>query len=295
MLSQHPAICHRVPAFAVNLFARWAEGIGGPEQLEEFLDDLYGRTRFAGSPVSRDTLRAHLRPLLALTFRELAAEVAATHSAHHGKPDFVYWCAKTPALVTVLHDDKARFDQALGDYRVVSILRDGRAVLSSVLRAHATMGRSFRTDVFYLASQWCRSATLGARFSQPGQHFQVRYEALTTRPAETLEAVCRFLGLPYEPGMLEYWRLGSTSPIHRLLASPPRADRVEAWHVEADPGFLRIFDRLARSELTRAGYPPLPAALRRGVTRRLWETIAYQLHTRVRPRLRRAFARFARA
>lgn len=291
ILAQHPAIGHRVPPFTSNLFSHWPDGVRHPGELERFLDDLYGRTRFAVSPVHREVLRARLGPLLPLTFRDLAAEVMTAHSAHHGKPDFVYWVDKTPLFVTLLHENKARFDRVLGDYRMVSILRDGRAVLSSVLRAQATLGHGFRTDVFYLAAQWRRSATLGALFSRPGQHLQVRYEELITRPAATIETVCRFLDLPYESRMLDYWRSDTASPIHRLLSSPPRADRIEAWHTEADPRLLRVFDLLARPELARAHYAPLPPSLRRGLTGALGEAIAYWLDTRVRARVRRRLDR----
>lgn len=291
MLSEHSAICRLVPPFVANLFSSWPEGVADPEQLESFLDDLYGRTRFGHSPVPRDALRARLRPLLPLAFRDLAAEVVATHSTHQGKADFVYWGDKTPWLVRVLHARKAQFDRVLGDYRLVTIVRDGRAVLSSVLRAQATSGRNFRTDVFYLAAQWRKAATLETLFSEQGQHFQVRYEQLITRPVETLQVVCRFLDLPYEPGMLEYQRRGPTSSIHRLLSAPPRPDRMEAWHAEGDGRRLRVFDLLARSELRRAGYPPLPPAIRRGWAVALWETTAYWLDTRVRARLRKALER----
>ena len=291
MLSEHSRICRAVPPFVANLFSRWPEGVAGPEELEPFLDELYGRTRFSHSPVPRDALRTRLGPLLPLTFRDLAAEVVAAHSAHEGKPDFVYWGDKTPWLVTVLHTNKAQFDRVLGDYQLITIVRDGRAVMSSAIRAQAAFGRGFRTDVVYLAAQWRRAATLGALFADEGRHLQVRYEQLIKRPAETLQAVCRFLDLPYEPGMLEYRRLGITSTIHRLVSEPPRPDRTEAWHTEGDARLLRVFDLLARSELRRAGYPRLPRALGRGFATVLWETASYWLETRVRDRLRRAVAR----
>ena len=291
MLSGHSGISHDSPPFVTNLVGAWADGVDGPERLERFLDDLYGRTRFQLSAVPRDALGDRLRPRLPLPFRDLAAEVVTAHSTAAGKPDFVYWTDRTPAFVATLHGDKARFDRILGAYRLVAIVRDGRAVLSSSLRAQATRGGGFVTDVFDLAAHWRRAATLGALFSDRGLYHQVRYEELVTRPAETLQEVCRFLELPYEPGMLDYQDLALTSPIHRLLGAPPRPDRVEAWQGEADGRLLRIFDQLAGTELRRSGYPPLPPALRRSSPVAGWESLSYWLETRVHHRLRRVLDR----
>lgn len=52
----------------------------------------------------------------------------------------------------------------------------------------------------------------------------VRYEKLVTRPEQTLQAVCDFLGENFEPQMLEFYRSTPQhfrrNPHHRKLASP---------------------------------------------------------------------------
>jgi Sulfotransferase family len=292
MVSGHSGISHNSPPFVTNLFDAWSEGADGPERLERFLDDLYGRTRFQSSPLSRDALRDRLRPQLPLSFRDLTAETVAAHSATAGKPDFVYWTDRTPAFVSTLHDNKARFDRILGDYRLVAILRDGRAVLSSALRAQATLGHGFHTDMFDLATHWrARPPRSGPYSPERGATTRCGTRSSSRAPAETLREVCRFLDLPYEPGMLDYPTLKFSSPIHRLLAGPPRPDPIEAWQAEADPRLLRIFDRLARTELHRSGHPPLPPALQRRSPAVLWESLSYWLKTRLHARLRRVLGR----
>jgi hypothetical protein len=42
-------------------------------------------------------------------------------------------------------------------------------------------------------------------FPFPSNKTHVRYEELTTDPAGTVRRLCDFLGLPFEPAMLEYW------------------------------------------------------------------------------------------
>jgi hypothetical protein len=287
MLARHPGICRMTPPFVANLLWGWPDGVSTAEDLDRFLDDLYGRTRFKDSPLSRHGLRERLRPHLPLSFRDLAAEVVAAHSATVGKPDFVYWTDRTPWYVSILHRDKVTFDRILGDYRLVTIIRDGRAVLSSVLRAQTIRGLGFRTDLFHLAAQWRKAATLGSLFSDPGHYYQIRYEELVTRPVETLQGVCRFLDLPYDPGMLDYQDRHLAAPIHRLLAAAPSPERADAWQAEADGALLRIFDRLAREELRRSGYAPLPHWLQRRASAVVWESLSYRLGRLAQHRLRR--------
>jgi hypothetical protein len=45
-----------------------------------------------------------------------------------------------------------------------------------------------------------------ARSALPG--FTVRYEELTAEPERVVRELCEFLGLPFEPGMLEYGAFG---------------------------------------------------------------------------------------
>lgn len=280
MMAAHSRVSGSAPSFVPNLFHAWADGVARPDQLDRFLDSLYGRTRFKGAPVRRETLRDRLAPRLPLSFRELATVVATACADDPSPAAWAYWIDRTPLFVTTLSRHPRRFDQVMGDYRLLVIVRDGRAVLSSVLQAHAVLHTSFYTDVFYLAAQWRRAAALAARHAASGRCLEVRYEALVARPAATLQRVCRFLELSYEPAMLDYHRTSSGSPIHQLLSEGPRPDRVDAWRTEVDPGVLRVFDLLAGSALRRAGYPPLPAELRHGRLTALGATAGYWLKTR---------------
>jgi hypothetical protein len=285
MLSGHPAVCRHLPPFVVNLFRRWPDGVADPAALDVFLEDLYTRTRFGRSPVSRDELRARVAPRLPLSFRELAFHVTAAHSERLGKSGFTYWGEGTPHLVPVLHAHRAALDRALGAYRVIAIVRDGRAVLASVLRAQAVMGQGFATDVIALAARWRQAVTLGRLFPDPARYHELRYEDLVTQPEATLRGVCQFLGVPWEPAMLAYPELGVRTPIHALLAAPPSPARATAWSREGPPVLLRIFDWLARDELRRLGYPALPAGLGRPALLVRGELLRYWMATRVGRRL----------
>ncbi|MGH8932058.1 MAG: sulfotransferase [Egibacteraceae bacterium] len=85
--------------------------------------------------------------------------------------------------------------------RLIVLTRDGRAVVSSRLRKrpevsayeHATAWMSRMRDVEELASSW------------PGSVQRVRYEELASRPEPTLRALMDFLGIAFDPAMLDPW------------------------------------------------------------------------------------------
>jgi len=110
-----------------------------------------------------------------------------------------------------------------------------------------------------------------ARFlrEQPVPLLHVRYEQLVREPEAELRRVCAYLGLAFEPGMVEYGSEKPTRPAAAGLGDPitvgketrPTTKSVAKWAVEmADaPGQLEqaraILERLADDDLETWGYP----------------------------------------
>jgi Sulfotransferase family len=110
-----------------------------------------------------------------------------------------------------------------------------------------------------------------ARFlrERPVPLLHVRYEQLVRDPDAELRRVCEFLGLPFEPGMVEYGReapapraaAGLGDPITVAKEQRPTTKSVAKWAAEmADaPGQLEqaraIVDRLLDEDLETWGYP----------------------------------------
>jgi hypothetical protein len=86
--------------------------------------------------------------------------------------------------------------------------RDGRAVVGSGVRKYPET--SAREHALTWAGQIQATEALAARF--PGTVTRVRYEALATRPKETIETLTAALGIDFVPAMLEPW----TSEQHPL-------------------------------------------------------------------------------
>jgi hypothetical protein len=109
--------------------------------------------------------------------------------------------------------------------RLIVLTRDGRAVVNSRLRKKTQFSAREHTaawvkqmrDIEELASGW------------PGPVHRLRYEELTSRPAPTLRALADFLGVAFDPAMLNPWDSdqhplgGNAGPLLLLLRERARS------------------------------------------------------------------------
>jgi hypothetical protein len=136
--------------------------------------------------------------------------------------------------------------QGMVPLRLIVLTRDGRAVVNSDLRKqpgtsahdHASTWVERMRDVEELASCW------------PGAVHRVRYEELASRPEFTLRALTDFLGVAFDPAMLDPWASdqhpigGNPGPLPLLLPSRERANSVGRG----------VLDTLNFGEKTSDGY-----------------------------------------
>jgi hypothetical protein len=126
-----------------------------------------------------------------------------------------------------------RLPQAWPKARFIFLLRHPAAIADSLYRAtkNPVMDKSIARVLEYA------TALEAARQNLPG--LTVKYEDFVADPAAVTAEMCSFLGVPWEPGMLDYGsvdhgryvnRLGDWSPkirsgeIHRDVAVPADAD-----------------------------------------------------------------------
>ena len=119
-----------------------------------------------------------------------------------GKPRLV---VKTPSNVLVWE----RIAACWPDARFVFMLRHPAAAVASL---HSSFDPAWRPEE---AGHMEESVARGLRYmtvleqarsALPG--FTVRYEELTASPGRVVGGLCGFLGVPFQPGMLEYGRFG---------------------------------------------------------------------------------------
>jgi hypothetical protein len=131
------------------------------------------------------------------------------------------------------------------DARFIHILRDPRDVALSCIQ----MG--WAGNVWYAVDRWIEAEEswdrLRARVNQE-RVLEIRYEQLVAEPEDTLVRICAFVGVPYEPGMLEY---ASTSTY-----SKPDPALLYQWKRKASPEQLSLLEFKLGPLLGERGYSP---------------------------------------
>lgn len=152
---------------------------------------------------------------------------------------------------------------------------DGRDVAQSLIDA------PFGPSTIAAAARIWRKHVIGGRRagrSLPGDRYlEVAYEDLVVDPEHILRRVCAFLGLPFDPHMLEYVRradavlAGTIHPkAHANVRRPPTVG-LRDWRVSMEPRAVGVFDTVAADVLVSFGYEPVhhvPTFLHRLETRR---------------------------
>jgi hypothetical protein len=93
-----------------------------------------------------------------------------------------------------------------------------------------------------------------------GRVLEIRYEDLVTKPAETVRAVCDFLGLGYSDEMLAIERTDRSKVVADQSAwftsvwSGITTAAVGKWRTELTPRQIEAFETVAGNELRALGY-----------------------------------------
>jgi hypothetical protein len=212
-------------------FARCARGGLTATKVLELLDD------FEAADLTFETEEGRFR----FMERCCLAKVQAT-----GKAIWGLKCAGR--YETYLHFwPKARF---------VNMLRDGRDVLASQL----TTG-SFNKTPEDVAKGWISTHTRFRDMVESGdmRGFELRYESLVTDPETEVRRLCKFLGVPFAPAMLQYYKHDLT--IYKAdhlskdrVSQPIDNSRVGRWKKDVSLEALDRFMAVADEALKTFGY-----------------------------------------
>jgi hypothetical protein len=147
--------------------------------------------------------------------------------------------------------------------RVVHMVRDPRDRYASVRRRH---GRDV-ARVGAATGRWLSSTRAGQRNRDwyPTRYMLVRYEDLVGDPAGTMQRVCAFLGIEYDPRMLtmdgapeHQAKGGNNSSFGDLGPATISTRAVGRFREVLSPSELSFIQLLARTELRATGYELAP-------------------------------------
>ena len=156
-----------------------------------------------------------------------------------------------PLVGATVHYEFDRLLRIWPDARFIHLVRDGRDVARSVIE----MGWAGNTHA--AVDRWIMAETLWSSLSRelpPDRRMEVKYEDLIGRPRESLMKLCEWIGVPYDPEMLNY-------PFDSTYR-PPSPSKIDQWKTKLTPAAIRLAEsRIGPLLLERgyelSGHPPL--------------------------------------
>jgi hypothetical protein len=282
MLDAHSQLA--IPSESYFLPQLWDRHGERPDR-DAFVEDLTRLERVRVWGVDPEDVRARLteRP----SFAEAVQSIYQLYAESRSKPRFG---DKTPLYMQ--HLDV--LERAFPDARYVHIVRDGRdAALSMIaMKRKPRFNLARPRGLGDFACAWRREVRAARRFGRTHPYLELRYEDLVAEPESRLREVCAFLGLEYEPGMLEYHRREDPSLYadHPRLAQPPVRD-ARSWRKEMPPAEAELFEALAGDLLAELGYErahPRPGRSGRAVLERSAYAARLALWSKVLPLVRKS-------
>lgn len=154
--------------------------------------------------------------------------------------DKVIPCEKTPQNVFYL-DEIFRY---IPNAKVINMVRDPRAVLLSqknkgkksdraAYGRYRTKQEDLRLRINYhpitISRLWNSAVGAGIRYIDHPDVINVRFEDLLVDPEEEMRKVCKFVGITYQPDMLDIHAVGSSNAKDNLSDKGIKSERVHTW------------------------------------------------------------------
>jgi hypothetical protein len=282
MLDAHSQLA--IPSESYFLPQLWDRHGERPER-DAFVEDLTRLERVREWGVDPEAVRARLpeRP----NFAEAVQSIYRLYAESRGKP---WFGDKTPLYMQHLDVLERAFPGA----RYVHIVRDGRNAAFSLLamtrKPRFNLSRPRGVGDFAVA--WRREVRAAQAFGRTNPYHELRYEDLVDQPEARLREVCAFLGLEYEPRMLEYHRREDPSLYadHPRLAEPPVPD-TRSWRREMRAADAELFEAIAGDLLAELGYErahPRPRRRARALAERAAYSARLALWSKALPLVRKS-------
>ena len=173
------------------------------------------------------------------------------YAQHHNKS---IWGDKTPSFFRMI----PVIAQLFPDAKFINVIRDGRDIYLSWKK----MDHS-KSNIAVGALEWKYKISKSANDLQEyafGRFLNMRYEDLVSDPRDALEGVCRFLDIPFESTMLDFWKNSSRfigDHHSSLIFQPPSTASVGKWKTVLSALENNIFESIAYDCLVKYNYPLL--------------------------------------
>ena len=260
ILNAHPQVA--VPPESRFITELWT----GREEVEvdDFLTSLGEHRLFRVWNITIDEVRRELGDAQRVPYPD-AVEAAYRAWARAKHKDC--WGDKTPRYI----ENIPLLAKLWPEAKFVHQIRDGRNVVLSyadVPFGPKTLGKA--------ADLWAKRVTAGlteGRKLGPERYLEIRYEEFVANPASQAKTLCDFLGIDFDPDMLDYAEKARTDILPRAarynphVAEPPKAS-LRAWEDQMPERDVAMFEAIAGDVLSMLEYPrrfPEPSAKTRAM------------------------------
>jgi len=165
------------------------------------------------------------------------------------------WGDKTPLNVNQME----LILQVFPDAKFIHMVRDGVDVIYSW-----SNHQLYKNDIIGPAKRWKRAITSAKKFKgkYPDKIIDVRYEEMVRVPPQTVKKVCRYLGIPFDPDILEVEGNRLSSDLdkqdhYKNVLAPITDEHIGKGRRELKQKDKNFLKQEINSELVKLGYEPL--------------------------------------
>jgi hypothetical protein len=223
------------------------------------LGDKGGFGRYTPLPISREVLTERIASGPPITYAGLISLLFDRYGEDRNKRLVGNKTVDHALNVDTLHE-------VFPETKFVHLIRDGRDVASSLIawRRSKRLAQKFSTwneDPVTTSALWWEWHVRRAREAGlplgPQLYREVSYESLVVRPAGECEALCKFLGVPFDDRMVRFYE-GKEKDDPNLDAKEgwrPPTPGLRDWRKEMSSEDVEKFEAVAGELLEELGYP----------------------------------------
>lgn len=247
ILNAHPEVA--VPPESRFITELWR---GDDEiDVDQFLSALSGHRLFRVWNLEIEDVKREIGTTQRVAY---ADAVEAAYRAWARSKHKACWGDKTPRYI----ENIPLLARLWPEAKFVHQIRDGRNVVLSygdVPFGPKTLGKA--------AALWANRVTAGlleGRKLGPERYLEIRYEDFVAHPANQAKTLCDFLGIDFDPGMLDYAEKARTDILPRAarynphVAEPPKTN-TRAWENQMTDNEVAMFEAIAGDVLDMLEYP----------------------------------------
>lgn len=219
-------------------------------EVERFLEGLRTHRQFGTWNLPLDAVAAELPDSGEVPYATAAAAPYRAFAKGQGKER---WGDKTPRYV----ENIPLLARLWPEARFIHLVRDGRNVALSfadVPFGPKTIGRAARLWSERVRAGIEAGAALGDRY------MEIRYEDLVHGPEAGARRIAGFVGLDYNPAMLEYTKRSAAQVLPRASKYNPHVTeepiaQTRSWETDMPEAQVAVFEAIGGDLLKRFGYP----------------------------------------